>query len=203
MTSSSAFGAASFGSFPVQPAAGLTGLPVSPAAGFGNVLLTGGSTTAPQAGLIGTALGSDLEAQLLRGLLARLLGTVDRTPTPPAPQPGTDLEAQLVRALLARLAGTLLDRGGTPSDAGHDDVATLNKRLDAEIAQLRKEMEKMAANDKDTAKLLNMATDEITRLGQDVAKLTGAELQKKIDDIDKRLKTIQENKNIKELLSKP
>jgi hypothetical protein len=187
----SSLAGSSFSALPVGlgnvPVAGaLSAVPLAPAAAVGGLNLVGGlSLAAPAAP---QAAPPALETELVRALLTRLAALAAEKvgaglcPSK-APAEG-ECDAQLKRVKTAIVA---LDT----------KITDLNAKLDSEIKKLREEM---SATDLKLLEKQSAMTDEINRLGEEVKTLNPAELQKRIQSLDDRLKTIETNEGIMKLL---
>jgi hypothetical protein len=169
----------------IQPAAalpvGLSGLPAGPAFGLGNVNWAAPGGLVPN-GLAQAAPPSDLEVQLLRALLNRAL------------TPGAEKVSPLPAGAPPRMA---------PADCDCEtllrQINSLNAKIDAEIRRLH---DQMAETDKQLAEKLAVTTDQTNLLRDDLKTLNIADLRKRVEGLQSRLKEIEENKKIKELLGK-
>jgi hypothetical protein len=186
VSSASALVGSSAAGLPVQAAAGLpvgvSGFQAAPVLGLGNVNLAAASGLSLPGAVQAAAAPSDLELQLLRALLTRAATTGPERPslTPaaaPPRMPPADCDCE-----------TLLRQ-----------INALNAKIDAEIRKLRDEM---TETDKQLAEKLSVTTEQTNTLRDDLKTLNPADLRKKVEDLQKRLKEIEENKKIKELLGK-
>jgi hypothetical protein len=138
--------------------------------------LGNGPLAGPQSGL-----PSDLELQLLRLVLSR------------ATNGGAEKSAG---GSLGALLGSLGAGNGELKNL-HADIEDLNKKIDEEITKLWDEVSKRDQQQKERMVKLYLQADEITKT-LDLNK--PADMQKAIDDLKKKIRTIEENPGIKKLL---